>query len=155
MCSCDAANNGTKVLLHLQAVQEQVCVYDGPDRLQQCCFNPSKDYCGGDPPQGSAYWNDLERWHMSCTSFPARPSNLDQVLQKGWCSDPSFGTFTRNSAGSVMWKAEGDGVDDWWVFHGCDGAGLMSDCMGGVRWLRCCATHVTQRSRRCSTWSTI
>ena len=126
-----ATNNVTEIPIQ----QQFTCVYDGPDKLQQCCFNPSKDYCGGDPPQGSPYWADLEQWHMGCTSFPARPSNLNQVLERGWCKDPSFGVFVRSSAGSAMWKAEGHGVDDWWVFHGCDGAGLMSDCMGGVQYL--------------------
>jgi hypothetical protein len=37
------------------------------------------------------------------------------------------------------------GADNYWVFHGCDGAGLMNDCMGGTTYVEQFGPYSTEQ----------
>ena len=83
------------------------------------------EYCGG--AHGGA------TTEISCTSFPAKNKDLPPYNWKPYCDADVLPKYAGSSAGAKAWKSPG--ADDYWVFHGCDGAGLMDDCMGGMTYV--------------------
>lgn len=83
------------------------------------------EYCGG--AHGGA------TTEISCTSFPAKNQDLPPYNWQPYCDADVLPKYAGSSAGAKAWKSPG--ADDYWVFHGCDGAGLMDDCMGGMTYV--------------------
>jgi hypothetical protein len=79
------------------------------------------DYCGG--------WHGDLGTEISCTPFPAKSKGIPPYQWAGFCNNSDLVKYAGSSSGAKAWQS--DGADDYWVFHGCDGAGLMDDCMGG------------------------
>lgn len=82
----------------------------------------SMEYCGGSPGQAST------ASQLSCTAYPVKRSGF---TTGSWCQSTemfnlAYNPTTKNEA--LVWQA--DDASDFWVFHGCDGAGLMNDGSG-------------------------
>jgi len=78
----------------------------------------SFEYCGGDDQTSGAA-------QLSCTAYPAKGDGYDQG---SWCQSSDMFNLALNPSTNrqaLVWQ--GDGADDYWVVHGCDGAGMMND----------------------------
>jgi len=119
---------------------------------EYCSWNPgSRDAAAFDDPQGNGFeaanpWcgNDGD---LSCTPFYYKPWTYENAMksQSGgqdpdWCDTEPGNTLTGNAFGTNRaWAHFGDdgNLDDnsFFVFHGCDGAGEMPDCVGDVKYV--------------------
>jgi len=76
------------------------------------------EYCGDvDQTSGQA--------QLSCTAYPAKGDGFDK---DDWCQSNDMFNLAYNPSSkkeAMVWQA--DGAGDYWVIHGCDGAGLMND----------------------------
>merc|ERR1712176_669409 len=79
--------------------------------------------CGGGPSAG-----DIEA-QISCTSFPVKTSDTGSCTYQV-TDDINMPFYTGSPTGAQAWQASG--ADDFFVFHGCDGAGLQTDCKGDL-----------------------
>ncbi|KAI8475324.1 MAG: hypothetical protein J3K34DRAFT_456394 [Monoraphidium minutum] len=94
--------------------------------------NPAGPYCGGG---GGGDWLS----QAQCSGYPLKPSNHKAMADK-WCAPNSdvISNFAGAPNGAGVWRYR-DPVtkkwaDDYYVIHGCDGAGLMGDCKLGVQY---------------------
>mmetsp|Transcript_18485 Transcript_18485/g.33971 ORF Transcript_18485/g.33971 Transcript_18485/m.33971 type:complete len:319 (+) Transcript_18485:187-1143(+) len=92
------------------------------------------EYCGGGH-------GDLST-EISCTCFPVKQKDVDTSP----CGHVDVPKFTGgNPLGANAWYATDQDDDaeekNYWVFHGCDGAGLMDDCMGGTGYVEQFGTY--------------
>jgi hypothetical protein len=81
-------------------------------------FAAGFEYCGGDDQTSGAA-------QLSCTAYPAKGDGYDQG---SWCQSSDMFNLALNPSTNkqaLVWQA--DGAEDYWVIHGCDGAGLMND----------------------------
>jgi hypothetical protein len=91
-------------------------------------------------------WCDVkDGW--SCTPFYYRPyvtNNIEKFYNDGndpdWCTSDEIVTLAGNSFQTTKaWRAFDEGGtavgDHFWLFHGCDGAGIMEDCVGDVKFV--------------------
>jgi len=130
------------------------------DDTNDCYCNPftTEAYCGGGDESGDV-WTQ-----MSCTPYAYRPNtfNLANGLTPGMCGcapncdDPyldvmSYGTgyvygnkdypnsdtnaWSANPDPAEWWLHGSTSKDDYFVFHGCDGAGIQSDCAGDIKYI--------------------
>jgi hypothetical protein len=76
------------------------------------------DYCGGGSKQRSI--SD----QISCTAFPAK---LSPNSREG-CGGAQVAELAGSNRAAGVWKANNS--EDFWIIHGCDGAGLMNDGLG-------------------------
>jgi hypothetical protein len=83
------------------------------------------DYCGG-------AHGDLNL-EIKCTPFPAKNMGLPPYQWQSYCDHEDVRKYAGSSNGAKAWQYSG--ADNYWVFHGCDGAGLMDDCMGGTGYI--------------------
>ncbi|KAL7549222.1 hypothetical protein ACHAWF_012489 [Thalassiosira exigua] len=79
------------------------------------------EYCGG--AHGDA------GQEISCTPFPVKSKRKPPYQWESYCDDDDVPKYAGSATGAKAWRQGND--DNYWVFHGCDGAGLMDDCMGG------------------------
>ena len=79
------------------------------------------EYCGG-------AHGDFEQ-EISCTCYPAKNKDFPPYTWQDYCNADVLAKYAGSSKGAKAWQSPG--ADNYWVFHGCDGAGLMDDCMGG------------------------
>ena len=109
-----------------------------PAHAEYCNNEGRQAWCGG----GSTAGNALKQ--MSCTPFAYKPWSFNNKNGLGETNKNSFCTskIVKDVAGgpyqSQAWMYnKGDGTKDtsYWVFHGCDGAGIMPDCKGDVLFL--------------------
>lgn len=104
--------------------------------------DPTANFCGGstDP------WTEL-----SCSMYSYRPFTFNKahgndgqscgndgvylgIMANGENYDPS-GNSNPNS-NTNAWASDFSGNnEDYFVFHGCDGAGLQSDCVGDIKYI--------------------
>jgi len=86
------------------------------------------EYCGG--AQG-----DLGA-EISCTPFPVKSTKLPPYQWATYCDNEDVPKYAGSNKGAKTWQYKGnDPKPNYWVFHGCDGAGLMDDCMGGTAYI--------------------
>ena len=101
----------------------------------------SGEYCASiNKPESSKPWcggtHDVKT-ELSCTPFNYRPWTSEQ----GGGHDPDFcgadeikrmsgGSFDTTKAWMFFRDSQGTKDSSYWVFHGCDGAGIMPDCLG-------------------------
>lgn len=98
----------------VQTGAEQFCS-EGPGT---CPAGTRFCYGGGGDQSSSAA-------QITVTPYPARIEGIENQV---YCQSKQAVEFSGPNAASV-WQAQG--ADDFWVFHGCDGAGVMQDCFGG------------------------
>lgn len=85
----------------------------------------------------------------SCSPYVYRPFQFNQhnnFAGRRACIDPSdkyltimangtrYGDKSMPNINTNVW-ASGKGATDYYVFHGCDGAGLQSDCFGDIKYI--------------------
>jgi hypothetical protein len=130
---------------------QQGCQYTSEARLQYCNLNTG---CFGKSGFSSQAADDTvlpgvgltprqcRNWHIQCASYPARMDTCDTMPdQTPWTSFcPSAGqiSFPRRGgcaapAGAKAWWHTA-ASDNFFVFHSCDGAGLMQDCLGYAKY---------------------
>jgi len=107
----------------------------------------NQNYCGGadtDDP-----WAPL-----SCTPYAYRPNTYNILHNSpiGTCGNGSwrdddpylniiangqgYGSSTYPNVDTNAWASDFNSKNaDYWVFHGCDGAGLQSDCAGDIKYI--------------------
>lgn len=100
------------------------------------------EYCKvvKEKPESSSPWcggtKDVHN-ELSCTPFNYRPWSSEG----GGGKDPTFcdsdeikrmsgGPFNTTKAWMYFKDSQGTKDSSYWVFHGCDGAGIMPDCVG-------------------------
>mmetsp|Transcript_21389 Transcript_21389/g.61908 ORF Transcript_21389/g.61908 Transcript_21389/m.61908 type:complete len:319 (+) Transcript_21389:82-1038(+) len=114
------------------------------------------DPCGGDASNDDVFGNGnqctysrdsitQQQWcnnfqgrlaEISCTPFPLRYRHHPTPSNTAYCRDPVVNRYTawdgtRGNSGAQAWWSPG--AADFWVLHGCDGAGTqMGDCGGGA-----------------------
>lgn len=93
------------------------------------------DYCGGAHGDLSA--------EISCTPFPAKNMELPPYQWQSYCDNEDLAKFAGSATGAKAWQSSG--ADNYWVFHGCDGAGLMDDCMGGTTYVEQFGPYSTEQ----------
>ena len=64
---------------------------------------------------------------LICTPFPVRKS--DYEVAGDWCKSTDMIKYSGSKNGAQAWQSSDK--SNYWVFHGCDGAGFMDDCKGG------------------------
>jgi len=129
---------------------------------ENCYCSPAEpdnqSFCGGGD-ESSDVWAQT-----TCTPYAYKPNtyNLQNGIDDSSCGcapncdDPyldvmSYGAgyqdegkyvyagtnvWAANPDPSIWWLPEGSGTkQDYFVFHGCDGAGLQSDCVGDIKYL--------------------
>jgi hypothetical protein len=99
------------------------------DDLSATCVNG----CGSD-----AVFPDCVSDGASCTPFSFMP-NISNQDCSGSMDDASLGFsstpfFVDGSPYSYQ-AYQADGYDDIWILHGCDGAGIQTDCVGDYFYL--------------------
>ena len=93
--------------------------------LQNGLEPPTDPYCGG----GGGFAGD----QISCTAFPARANDktTGKPLQTDGCvSDKDAIDELSGSKQALAWASSPNDGGNYWVIHGCDGAGLMNDNLG-------------------------
>ena len=106
--------DGIPLFSAVQTGAEQLCS-EGPGT---CPADTRFCYGGGGDQSSSAA-------QITVTPYPARIEGIENQV---YCQSKQAVEFSGPNAASV-WQAQG--ADDFWVFHGCDGAGVMQDCFGG------------------------
>lgn len=77
---------------------------------------------------------------LYCSPYPFTVKTWDG-LGKGECNQNSWtdyycGTNKLNKGTQEIWfSPESKNLDNYWVFHACDGAGLQVDCMGDLYYI--------------------
>ena len=116
------------------------------------------NFCGGGEASDDVWAQTI------CTPYAYKPNtyNIQNDFDKGTCgcqpncNDPyldvmAYGAGYKDEGGnvhsdtnvwaanpdpSVWWIPQGsDTKQDYFVFHGCDGSGLQSDCMGDIKYV--------------------
>ena len=85
------------------------------------------DYCGGNAKTSAV--NEL-----SCTPFPLKSKELPPYVPANFCDNEDLAKYAgpnSNYASKVWYDPTESNNPNYWVFHGCDGAGFMDDCAGG------------------------
>ena len=109
-----------------------------PAHAEYCNYEGKEAWCGG----GSTAGNVIDQ--MSCSPFAYKPWSYNNAKGLGKNNKNSFCTSdtVKDIAGgpyqSQAWMYQrGNRQKDtsYWVFHGCDGAGIMPDCKGDVLFL--------------------
>jgi len=110
----------------------------------------NKCYCDAGPSKGLDPGQDL-----SCSPFKYRPLkyNYDNQLPMYWIDEyDAFGKCAEGAGGgepyidTMTGYSDGGGASAWadstnvhpteyFVFHGCDGAGLQPDCKGDIKYI--------------------
>ena len=99
----------------------------------RCPAEAPNPYCGGGQlgPAGE----------LSCSPFQYRPWTYNNENgPPNWCNDPKVstlagGAFDTTRAWMHFKDSQGTQDSSYWVFHGCDGAGIMPDCRGDVKFV--------------------
>lgn len=101
----------------------------------QCPSNQPDPHCGG----STDAWNE-----MSCSPYKYRPFTYNYQNPNS-CDGDIFDILTYGGDKARPWahftNSQWD-TDDYWVFHGCDGAGLQPDCLGDVKYVEHFQGHV-------------
>ncbi|QNI77561.1 hypothetical protein [Synechococcus sp. MVIR-18-1] len=108
-----------------------------PAHAEYCNNEGKQAWCGG----GSTAGNALDQ--MSCTPFAYKPWSFNNAnglggYKNSFCTSDTVKDVAGGPYQSQAWMYnKGDGTKDtsYWVFHGCDGAGIMPDCLGDVLFL--------------------
>ena len=109
-----------------------------PAHAEYCKYEGKQAWCGG----GSTAGNVIDQ--MSCSPFAYKPwsfnnqSGVGDPSKKSFCTTPTVKDVAGGPYQSQAWMYQrGDDQKDtsYWVFHGCDGAGIMPDCKGDVLFL--------------------
>ena len=121
---------------------------------EYCSWNPGSrvddNAAAFADPQGNGF-ESPDPWcgndgDLSCTPFYYKPWTYENFMkyQSGgqdpdWCDTEPGNTLTGNAFGTTRaWAHFKDKkLDDtnFFVFHGCDGAGIMPDCVGDVKYV--------------------
>lgn len=107
------------------------------------CSGKSLKYGGGGPAQRDP------SAQISTTPYPAY---LEESLAEPWCKAAEASELS-GSKSAMVWQA--DKYDDYWVFHGCDGAGLMADCLGGTQYVEHYIRTATKTAPNKCSWGPI
>ena len=105
-----------------------------PAHAEYCKNEGNQAWCGG----GNNARNTLDQ--MSCTPFAYKPWSFNNAnglgdYKKSFCTSTEVKDIAGGPYRSQAWMYnKGNGTNDtsYWVFHGCDGAGIMPDCVGDV-----------------------
>ena len=105
-----------------------------PAHAKYCNPEGAQTWCGG----GSTAGNTIDQ--MSCTPFAYKPwtFNIKNGVPDGnqpFCKSDTVKSIAGGEYQAQAWMVRGEtGPKDtnYWVFHGCDGAGIMPDCVGDV-----------------------
>ncbi len=107
-----------------------------PARAEFCPGEGSQAWCGG----GSTAGNVIDQ--MSCSPFAYKPWSFNNQTGVGnpnkknnFCMSDTVKDIAGGPYQSQAWmfnKGNGSKDTSYWVFHGCDGAGIMPDCRGDV-----------------------
>ena len=105
--------------------------------------NDLKDTCKSGCGK-NAVFPDCKSHRASCTPYSFMPDISDQGCSN-WmdgvhsaASNSTFSTkpFFLGTVGELSYQAfQQEGSDDIWVVHGCDGAGIQTDCFGDILYL--------------------
>ncbi|GBF90998.1 hypothetical protein Rsub_03853 [Raphidocelis subcapitata] len=93
--------------------------------------SPDGPFCGGGPPDWLA--------ESQCSGYPLKPSNVRE-MNSAWCvpNQEVISNFAGAPNGAGVWRyrdpVTGAWAGDYFVIHGCDGAGLMGDCKLGAQY---------------------
>jgi len=120
------------------------CLGGGSDNCAQCADQVANPWCGGT----NFPWNE-----MSCSPFKYYPKsfNRNNGLKETctWNDEPLFNTLTNDEQGWPNWGVRAWAAnfkggatppaknynDEYFVFHGCDGAGIQGgDCAGDIKY---------------------
>lgn len=107
------------------------------------CKGKSLSYGGGGPNQQDP------SAQISTTPYPAR---LKESLTQPLCSSDQASELSGYQS-AMVWQA--DNSDDYWVIHGCDGAGLMADCMEGIFYVEHYMSTATKTAPNKCPWGPI
>jgi hypothetical protein len=109
-----------------------------PAHAEYCNNEGRQAWCGG----GSTAGNALKQ--MSCTPFAYKPwsfnnkNGLGETNKNSFCTSKTVKDVAGGPYQSQAWmlnKGNRSKDTSYWVFHGCDGAGIMPDCVGDVLFL--------------------
>ena len=109
-----------------------------PAHAKYCNYEGKQAWCGG----GSSAGNVIDQ--MSCSPFAYKPwsfniqSGVGDRSKKTFCTSDTVKDIAGGPYQSQAWMYQrGNSQKDtsYWVFHGCDGAGIMPDCKGDVLFL--------------------
>ena len=119
------------------------CTWIGASSTSQAggfCRPEAPDpFCGGER-RGAA-------GELSCTPFEYKPWTWQNRAKQAaggqdpsWCNSPILKTLAGaafQTKRAWMYFKDGKGSRDtnYWVFHGCDGAGIMPDCAGDIKYV--------------------
>jgi len=82
--------------------------------------------CGGNSNEANNIESVLQN-NGACSPFWFQPR-----MQQPGCANP-VPEIAQNADPPKIWKSTG--ADNVWVFHGCDGAGIQTDCWGDILYL--------------------
>jgi len=85
------------------------------------------DQCSGSPCD----WTDDPQSAVSCTPFKFMPNvQTDECMNSG--ADTTMLTGEIDGARGWAYFGDDQGYPNYWVIHGCDGAGIQTDCFGDM-----------------------
>lgn len=70
---------------------------------------------------------------LSCAPWPVKTTHFANATTVDWCDTSQIYNFAGREGKAMAWvdNSQDAANQNFWVFHGCDGAGLMmGDCLG-------------------------